>query len=255
MSSPLFAIARATLLEAIRHRILYLLVGFAVLLILASRFLSLLTVGQDAKIIKDVGLSAINLFGLLVALFVGVGILFRELERRTVQTTLATPVARWEYLLGKFAGIAAAIVLNAVLMSSTLCAVLWLRGELDLGIVLAALMMMVELIFITAAAVFFSSFSTPIFSALFTTAFYLVGHLAWSLPLLLERLEQGAARSLVQVVYLVVPNLEYGDIRALAVHGLPIPPARLWGAAGYELGYAALLLLLACLLFRRRDLV
>lgn len=251
----LLTIARGTLLEAIRHRILYLLVFFAVAMILFSRFVSMLTVGQDAKIIKDLGLSAINLFGLLVALFVGVGILFREMERRTVQTTLAAPVARWEYLLGKYAGISAAILLNATLMALTLFGLLAINGDMDLGLVKAAAMLLVELLFITAAAVFFSSFSTPIFSALFTTAFYVVGHLAWSLPLLQKRLPPGLAQGIVHIVYLVVPNLEYGDVRAEAVHGLPIEWTRLLGAAGYELTYAALLLLLACLSFRRRDLV
>jgi ABC-type transport system involved in multi-copper enzyme maturation permease subunit len=153
----LLTIARGTLLEAIRHRILYLLVFFAVAMILFSRFVSMLTVGQDAKIIKDLGLSAINLFGLLVALFVGVGILFREMERRTVQTTLAAPVARWEYLLGKYAGISAAILLNATLMALTLFGLLAINGDMDLGLVKAAAMLLVELLFITAAAVFFSS--------------------------------------------------------------------------------------------------
>ena len=253
--SRLWTIARGTLLEAIRHRILYLLVFFAAAMILFSRFLSLLTVGQDAKIIKDLGLSAINLFGLLVALFVGVGILFREMERRTVQTTLAEPVARWEYLLGKYTGITAAILLNAVLMALTLFGLLALNGDMDVGLVKAVAMLLVELVFITAAAVFFSSFSTPIFSALFTTAFYLVGHLAWSLPLLEKRLPNGPAQSLVHIVYLIVPNLEYGDVRAEAVHGLPIEWSRLTGAAAYELTYAALLLLLACFSFRRRDLI
>lgn len=249
------AVARATLLEAIRHRILYLLLFFAAALILFSRSLSLLTVGQDAKIIKDVGLSAINLFGLLVVLFVGVGMLFREMERRTVQTTLSTPIARWEYLLGKFSGIAAAILLNAALMSLILFGLLWLRGEMTWSMVIACLMLMVELVFMTAIAVFYSSFSTPIFSALFTTATYLVGHLSWSLPMLEERMANGPGRVLVHAFYLVLPNLEYGDLRGAAAHGLEIPVERVLAAATYELSYAAVLLLLAMIAFRKRDLV
>lgn len=251
----LLAVARATLAEAIRHRILYLLLIFALALILLSRTLSLLTVGEGGKIIQDVGLSAINVFGLLIALFVGVGIIFREMERRTVQVTLATPIARWEYLLGKYFGLAAAITIIVAVMAAVLLGLIALRGEFGGGLLVAVFMLWVELMFITAAAVFFSSFSTPIFAALFTAATYLVGHLAWALPMLQERLPAGAFRSLVGAVYFLLPDLEYGDLRAIAVHGLPIPWDRVALATLYELGYAAVLLLVACLAFRRRDLV
>ena len=251
----LLAVARATLAEAIRHRILYLLAIFALALIAGSRLLALLTVGEDAKIIKDVGLSAINVFGLLVALFVGVGIIFRELERRTVQVTLAAPVARWEYLLGKYAGLAAAISLNTLLMTAALSVILVLHGAFDFPILVAAFLLWIELLFITAAAVFFSSFSTPIFCAMFTAAIYVVGHLAWSLPLFEQKLPRGLWQSLVRLVYLFLPDLEYGDVRAMAVHGIPIPPERVLWASVYELAYAGILLLIGCLAFRRRDLV
>lgn len=251
----LLAVARATFAEAIRHRILYLLAVFALALIAGSRVLSLLTVGRSEKIIMDVGLSAINVFGLLVALFVGVGIIFRELERRTVQVTLSGPVARWEYLLGKYAGLAAAISLNALLMTMALVIALAFMDAFQPPILVAAYTLWIELLFITAAAVFFSSFSTPIFSALFTAAFYVVGHLAWSLPLLEQRLSGGIWQSVVHAIYLIIPDLEYGDVRTLAVHGVPIPAARVAWASVYELSYAGVLLLVACLAFRRRDLV
>ncbi|RMG46586.1 MAG: ABC transporter permease [Acidobacteria bacterium] len=249
------AIARATLAEAIRQRILYLLLVFAVVLIAFSRVLSLLTVGDDVKIIKDIGLSAINLFGLMITLFVGVGMLFRDMERRTVQTTLALPVARWEYVLGKFAGLAAAITVNTALMAAAMFAVLAIRGAFDPALIVAVFMLWVELVFVTAAAVFFASFSTPIFTALFTAATWLVGHLLWSLPLLEQRLGEGAARAAVHAVYLVLPDLEYGDVRPLAVHGLDIPADRLVLATLHEAAYAGLMLLVACAAFRRRDLV
>lgn len=253
--SRIVGIARATLAEAIRHRILYLLLVFALVLIGGSRLLTLLTVGEDAKIIKDVGLSAINLFGVMVALFVGVGIIFRELERRTVQVTLAGPVARWEYLVGKYAGLAAAITINTLAMAAALVFVLALRDAFEPVLLVAVFLLWIELLFITAAAVFYSSFSTPIFSALFTGATYVVGHLAWSLPLLEQKLPEGFARTAIHAVYLVIPDLEYGDVRALAVHGAPIPWERVAGATVYELAYAGLLLVAGCLAFRRRDLL
>ncbi len=251
----MLAIARATLAEAIRHRILYLLLVFAGLLIAFSRVLSLMTVGDDVKIIKDIGLSAINVFGLLVTLFVGVGMLFREMERRTVQVTLSGPVARWEYVLGKYCGLAGAITVNTFLMGALLFGLLALRDAADPRLLIAILMLWIELLFITAAAVFFSAFSTPIFSALFTAATYIVGHLSWSLTLLESKLPEGAAATMIHWAYLVLPNLGYGDVRAEVVHGVPLAFSRVAGAACYELAYAGLLLFVACLAFRRRDLV
>jgi ABC-type transport system involved in multi-copper enzyme maturation permease subunit len=251
----LLVIARSTLAEAVRHRILYLLLAFALVIIAFSRLLTMLTVGEDVKIIKDVGLSAINILGVMIALFVGVGIIFREMERRTVQVTLSGPVARWEYILGKFAGLAAAITINTVVMALALFALLAVRDAFDAALVTAVFMLWVELVFITAVAVFFSSFSTPIFSALFTAAFWVVGHMTWSLKLLEERLPEGGARAVVHAVYLVLPDLEYGDVRPLAVHGLEIPFERVVAATAWELSYAGLLLAIACLAFRRRDLV
>lgn len=255
--SRVAAIAAATTAEAIRHRILYLLVIFAALLMLFSRVLSMMTVGDDAKIIKDVGLSAINVFGLLVALFVGVGILFREMERRTVLVTLAAPVARWEYVLGKYLGLALTITLNTAAMGLLLVLITAWRGAFDAPLLLAIFMLWIELLFITAAAVFFSSFSTPIFSALFTAATYVVGHLCWALTLLEGRLSEAgsSAAPVVRWVYLLLPNLEYGDIRSMVVHGLTVPVGRIVTATLYELSYAGLLLLIAAIAFRRRDLV
>lgn len=253
--NSMWAIARSTLAEAIRQRVLYLLVVFALALIAFSRVLSMLTVGDNVKIIKDVGLSAINLFGLLIALFVGVGMLFREMERRTVQVTLAAPVARWQYILGKYFGLAAAITINTALMALALIVVVFFKDAFDAGLLLAVFMLWVELMFITAAAVFFSSFSTPIFSALFTAGLYVVGHLSWSLTLLAEQLGGGLGAKMVRAVYYVLPNLEYGDVRAEVVHGVSVPLSQIVGATVYELAYGAVLLTIACLAFRRRDLV
>ena len=193
--------------------------------------------------------------GLLITLFVGVGMLFRDMERRTVQVTLSTPTARWEYVLGKYAGLAAAITLNTLLMALALAVALLARGAFEPRLLVAVFSLWIELLFLVAAAVFFCSFATPIFASLFTAATYVVGHLLWSLPLLEQRLEPGAFRSLVHAAYLLLPNLEFGDFRTAAVHGLPIDPGRVAGAALYELTYAAVLLGAACLAFRRRDLV
>lgn len=251
----IWSVALATLKEAIRHRILYLLLVFALMLIIGSRLLTQLTVGETAKIIKDVGLSAISLFGVMITLFVGVGIIFRDLERRTVQVTLSGPVARWEYLIGKYLGVAFAVTINTVVMGLTLSLALWAKAAFEPMILVAVFMLWIELLFITATAVFFSSFSTPIFAVLFTAATYVVGHLAWSLPLLEEKFPESLTRKAIHLVYLIIPDLEYGAIQAQVVAGLTVPASRLLLSCGYLLAYSAILLLIGCVAFRRRDLV
>jgi ABC-type transport system involved in multi-copper enzyme maturation permease subunit len=248
-----FAIAVNTFREGIRDRILYLLLAFALLLIGASRFLSLLTVGDESKIIKDLGLSAISVFGLLTAVFVGVSLVFKEIERRTVCTLLATPVSRWQFVAGKYAGLLAMLATNVVLMSSVLAAILLFRGESPLPLVTAEFLILVELALVTAFAILFSSFTNPILSAVGTAAVYVAGHLSWSFDLLKKRLPPGAGRTLCDVLHAVLPNLDRLDLKTAAVHSLPLPPGEpLWGAL-YGVAYTVAVLLLSAWLFSRRD--
>ena len=178
------AIALNTFREAIRDRILYLLLIFALALIGVSRLLSLLTVGNEEKIIKDVGLSAISLFGVLTAVFVGVSLVFKEIERRTVYTLLANPVRRWHFVSGKFLGLLLVLAMNVSLMTVALGGLLLLRGESPWALLPAIALILVELVVVTAFALLFSSVTNPILAALMTFAIYVMGHLTWSLQLL-----------------------------------------------------------------------
>ena len=182
------AIALNTFREAIRDRILYLLLVFALVLIVAARLLSLLTVGSEDKIIKDFGLAAISIFGVLTAVFVGVSLVFKEIERRTVYTLLANPVRRWQFVSGKYVGLLMVLGMNVSLMSLTLAAVLLVRGQSLLPLLPAVWLILVELALITAFSILFSSFTNPILAAMGTVAIYIVGHLAWSFGLLKQRL-------------------------------------------------------------------
>ena len=185
------AIALNTFREAIRDRVLYLLLVFALILIAVSRLLSMLTVGNEEKIIKDMGLGAISLFGVLTAVFVGVNLVFKEIERRTVYTLLANPVRRWQFVTGKFAGLVAVLALQVVAMSLLLFGVLAVRGESPWPLLPAVVLIGVELCLITAFALLFSSLTNPILAAVWTFASWVAGHLTWSLELLKERCPRG----------------------------------------------------------------
>jgi ABC-type transport system involved in multi-copper enzyme maturation permease subunit len=247
------AIALNTFREAIRDRILYLLMAFALILIGVSQLLSMLTVGNEEKIIKDVGLSAISLFGVLTAVFVGTSLVFKEIEKRTIYTLLANPVARWQFIGGKFVGLMAVLAMNVGLMSAALLGIVATRGESPGTLVPAIALILVELGVITAFALLFSSLTNPILAALFTFAAYVTGHLSWSLKLLKDKLGDGISALFCDGLYLLLPNFSYLDIKTEAVHGLPLESGYFPIALAYGLGYTAIVLVIACLVFQRKD--
>jgi len=252
-TAAIVAIALNTFREAIRDRVLYLLLVFALILIGISRLLSMLTVGNEEKIIKDTGLAAISLFGVLTAAFVGVNLVFKEIERRTVYTLLANPVRRWQFLGGKFVGLAAVLAMNVALMSTLLFAVLLWRGEPPWSLIPAIALIYVELLLITAFALLFSSLTNPILAAVWTFATYVMGHLTWSLKLLRDRMPDGPGQWLCDVLYWILPNLERLNIKQEVVHGLALPDGFYSLAAAYGLAYTVVVLALACLVFERKD--
>jgi ABC-type transport system involved in multi-copper enzyme maturation permease subunit len=254
-AAAIAAIALNTFREAIRDRVLYLLLVFAIVLIGVSRMLSLLTVGNEEKIIKDVGLAAISLFGVLTAVFVGVSLVFKEIERRTVYTLLANPVRRWQFLCGKFVGLFAVLAMNVGLMSLALFGILLFRGEAPWTLLPAILLILVELGIITAFALLFSSLTNPILAAVWTFAIYVTGHLSWSLQLLKEKVPEGLSGALCDLVYWILPNLSRLDVKGEVVHAIPLPEGFVALSVAYGIGYALVVLALACLVFERKDFV
>lgn len=247
------AIALNTFREAIRDRVLYLILAFALLFIGISRFVSLLTVGSQTKIIKDLGLSAVLLFGVATAVFVGVSLVFKEIERRTVLTLLAQPVRRWEFIAGKYAGLLLVLGSSVILTGASVLIAVALKSESPWDLMPAIVLIYVELAIIAAFAMLFSSFTNPILASVGTVATYVVGHLSWSFDLLKKRLVAGPARTLCDVLHAVLPNFDRLDIKAAAVHGTPLPDGYVGAAMVYGLLYAFAVLLLACLVFERRE--
>jgi ABC-type transport system involved in multi-copper enzyme maturation permease subunit len=253
--NAIVAIALNTFREAIRDRILYLILAFALVLIGVSHFVSLLTVGSEVKIVKDLGLSAISFFGLLTAVFVGVSLVFKEIERRTIYTLLAQPVRRWQFVCGKFAGLSLVLGLSVVLTGAALMVAVLFKGESPVGLVPAIVLVFVELELIAAFAVLFSSFTNPILAAVGTVATYVVGHLSWSFDLLEKRMAGDVGKAVCRGLHAVLPNLDRLNVKASAVHGLALPPGYFAAAVVYGLSYALLIMILACLVFERREFV
>jgi len=252
--SRVWAIAVNTFREAIRDRILYLLLVFSLLLIVSSVVLSLLTVGSRVKIITDIGLASISVFGVLISVFVGIGLVSREIQRRTIYTVVTKPVYRYQFLLGKYLGLLLTIFCNLALMSLIFLAVLaWQGGTIGPVLLAAILMIFLELVLVTGFALLFSSFSTPITSAVFTMALYVTGHLSGGLLLLKDHVKSEVSRWCCDALYYLLPNLGLFNLKHHAVHGLPLREGQLLLALIYGLLYAGAVFLLSVAVFRRRD--
>jgi ABC-type transport system involved in multi-copper enzyme maturation permease subunit len=253
--------------ESIRDRVPYNLLLFAVLLIGSSFVLGQLTAGQDVKIIKDLGLAATGVFGLFIAIFIGIGLVSKEVERRSIYSLLSKPVSRAQFIAGKYAGLVLTLAVNVGVMTLALYAVLgymtwtesaefksaWDAPGVDPRLLIAIFLTFVELMLITAIALFFSTFSTPLLSAVLTFGLYLAGHFNTELRNFDQVVDSKAAAWLARALYHVLPDLSAFDVKTEVVHGLPVTSGYVLWTAGYGLTYIAALLLAATFIFSRRD--
>jgi len=261
------AIAINVFRESVRDKVLYNLVFFALLLIGASYLIGQLTAGQDVKIIKDLGLSATSVFGLFISIFIGIGLVSKEVERRSIYSLLSKPIHRYQLVLGKYAGLTLTLAVNVAIMAAALYAVLvymswgvgaqvqqgWDAPALDPALVTAVALILMELMLVTAIALFFSTFSTPILSAAFTFGLYVVGHFSSDLRNFQDVVDSPAAARLARGLYWVLPNLAQFDVKADVVHGHGVPLGYLGMTTAYAALYIAMLLVLSSFIFSRRD--
>ena len=251
----IWPIATNTLREALRNRLLYTLLFFAVALIGFSILIASLSYVEGERIIQDLGLASIRLFSVGIAIFVGIGLIHGEVERRTIYTILAKPVRRSEFLLGKFLGLLLAVWLQLGLMSLAFAGVSLLVGaDLDLGYAAALGLVGVELMVVVAVATLFSSFTAPMLAALFSLGIYALGHLSRNLYFLGQESDAEGVREVATFIYRVLPDLETFNLSIQAVHGLEISGAEVGWAILYGAAYSAALLVLATFIFERRDL-
>ena len=251
------AIAHNTFREAVRDRVLYNLVLFVLLLSVSTVFLGAAAASQDAKIIVDLGLSAILLFGGFIAVFVGVGLVWKEIERRTLYAIFAKPVGRGEFLLGKYLGLCLTLAVNVIVMGAGVSLVLLyvVRGTTPLLVALwpTIALIYLELTLLTAVALLFSSFSSPIVSAFASLAVFVIGHSTAELKGFATLVDAMAARGLLIALYYGLPNLSTFSQITPAAHGVAPTGPHLLAALGYAVAWDAALLAAAMLLFVRRD--
>ena len=247
-------IALNTFLENLRDKILYSLLLFAALLIAASMFLGTLTIAEQDKIVTDMGLAAINLIGVIIAIFVGIGLVSKEIERRTIYTIMARPVSRTQFVLGKYAGLTVTLTVNIVIMFMVLLVTLWwIRAPIPLSLLQATSLIFIELLVITAIAMLFSTFSSATVSASLTLGLFVVGHLTQDLKGIAEKSQNDVMTAIMTGIYYLCPNLELLNIKGPAAAGISVSLTYQAWATAYGLLYAGMLLAVACIIFQRRD--
>jgi ABC-type transport system involved in multi-copper enzyme maturation permease subunit len=253
--------------ESVRDKVLYNLVFFAILLIAASALIGQLSAGQEVKIIKDLGLAAMSVFGLFIAVFIGIGLVFKEVERRSIYSLLAKPITRTQFILGKYAGLVLTLAVNLGIMVAAFYAVLawldattpavlkraWEAPALDPAMLTAVALAFVQLMVITAVALLFSTFSSPLLSAALTFGVFLAGHFSADLRNVEQVVQSPAITGVTRALYYLLPNLAAFDVKARVVHGDPVPWTEVGLAVGYGVLYIGALLTAAVWIFSRRD--
>ncbi len=238
-----------------RDRVLYNLVLFVLLITAAAIFLGDLTAGQEARVIVDMGLSAALVFGAFIAIFVGVGLVSKEIEKRTVYAIFSKPVRRGEFIVGKYLGLCLTLLVNVIVMGAGISLALWYvhGARFITGIWCALGLIFLELMILTAAAILFSSFSSPALSALLTFFIFIIGHFSASLRDFARALGAQTAKVFFDALYYVLPNFSNFTFITPAANE-KIPSINFAAAAAaYTLAYVVILLSASILVFSRRN--
>ena len=263
----IWLIAGAVFKESVRDRVPYAMVVFAVLLIAASYLIGQLTAGQDMKTIKDLGLAALSIFGLFIAVFIGIGLVSKEVEKKSVFGLLSKPLSRTQFILGKYTGLVMTLAVNLGVMTIAYYGMLfymnvtaspgaravWPSPAMDPRLLIAIGLIFAELMLVTALALFFSTFSSPLLATLLTIGLWVAGHFNADLRNFENVVSSPVAIAIARGLYYVVPNLAPFDVKAEIVYGMPISMRTVALTLVYAAVYITLLLSAAVAIFRRRD--
>lgn len=251
-------VALNTFREAVRDRVLYSLVFFGLLMMAAAILVGQISIGIEDTVIVSLGLSAISMIGLLIAVFIGVALVSKEMDKCTLYALLAKPVRRWEFLLGKFGGLVLTLAVNTAAMAlGLLVAMLYVKHSLersDATVLVAVYFILLKLALVVALALLFSCFTTPLLAILFTAGLYIVGLYVQELRDLPFDMMSPAMSSFTKWLSYLLPNFENFNVMALAAHGRAVPGSLILQNTLYTLLYCTIVLTTAAAVFSRRNL-
>jgi len=257
MTSRIISIASNTFREAVRDRVLYNLIAFAVLLSGAAILVSQISIEIERLVVINLGLTSVSLFGVVIAIFIGIGLVSKEIEKRTLYTVLSRPVRRWEFIVGKFFGLAGTLVVNTFFMAiGVFAALLYVAHKFSGGdgmILVSLYFIILQFLIICAVALLFSSFSSPLLSAILTFSMFVIGSFADDLRSFAS-ITHGFTRLIATGSAYLVPNLSALNVISAVAHGQSISAQLILQNTLYALFYSAMALSGAVLIFERRNL-
>ncbi|HUM04154.1 MAG TPA: ABC transporter permease [Terriglobales bacterium] len=257
MNSRIANVAFNTFREAVRDRVLYNLIAFALLLSAAAILVGQISIDIERLVVVNLGLTAVTLFGVVIAIFIGIGLVSKEIEKRTLYTVLSRPVRRWEFVVGKFLGLTGTLLVNTFFMAiGVFLALLYVSRHFERGdfsITAALYFIILQFLIVCSLALLFSSFSSPLLSAVFTFALFVIGSLAEDLRGFAAA-AKGITAMLAGTVAYLVPNFSAMNVVNQVAHGEPVSGQLILCNTVYALLYSAMAISGAVLIFQRRNL-
>lgn len=256
--SRIAAVVWNTFREAVRDRVLYNLVFFALLLIATAILVGQISIGIETIVLVSLGLSAISVIGLLISVFTGVGLVSKEIERRTLHALLAKPLRRWEFLVGKFGGLVLTLTVNTAAMAlGLLLALLYLKHSLERGdvtVFVAVYFILLKLSIVVALALLFSCFTSQLLSILFSVSLYIAGLFISEMRNLDASRIGPSMKAFLSWISYLLPNFQNFDVMAAAAHGKALPGQLILHNTLYAVLYCTIVLSAASVVFSRRNL-
>lgn len=257
MFNKIFAIALNTFKETIRDRILYVILLFAILMSILSIILGSLSIGNNTKIILDLGLGSINIFGVILSIFVGTSLVFKEIDKRTIYVILSKPIERWQFILGKFLGLNLTLTIIIFLMSIVFITLIYLYKasveEVYLSVISLILIMM-EIYLINAVCILFSSFSTPLLSMAYVASVWVIGHFNPVMLTLAKYSTNSLVIKIVTVAHYIFPDLSKFNLKNNIDNlNFVLDYNYLMFTAVYWALYTAIILMVAVFFFNRKE--
>ncbi len=262
----ILSVAHNTFIEAIRDRVLYSLILFALIMILSSLVFASISADQYNKIVKDLGLTSISIIGILISVFLGIGLVYKEVERKTVYNIFSKPIKRYEFIFGKYLGLGITLfVITAGMALILFLLVLFIEiryeglinfyygGHFYAEFFNAVYFEYLEFLVVIGIALVFSSFTTPVMSALFTFFVIAIGRFSSDIRLFAEEVKSPFSAFFSEAIYRTIPNLEKFDVRSEAVYGGAVNPDLIIYTTIYAVIYTLALLILAVIIFERKE--
>lgn len=243
-----------TFRESIRDKVFITIIIFAVLVMVGGKVIQPLALGEEAKVIKDIGLNSIALFSTLIAILVGGRLVYKEIEKRTLYLIISRPIHRWQFIVGKYFGLLLVLFESILIMTVAFYLILVLLNiSAGFNLLLSILLTFFQLWVITAIAILFSTFSTPITGAVFTFALYFIGHLTRDLKAFGAMSKSSVVKTLSDIMYYILPNLANFNIKGEVVHNVSIAPQIIFLTIAYAIVYSAITVFISCVIFQSKD--